>query len=90
MVLRWFRHDSKQLQKVDLSPVKVQIDALEARLRVLEAQRGELLEYLERLDRITKRSFRLREQLERLEEKASPKVVERELTRNDILKRFTG
>lgn len=63
------------------------ISALEAEIRLLKAEKGEIVEWIERLDRITKRAFRLREQMERLE--ADPKKEPiRELTRADLLKRM--
>lgn len=64
------------------------ISALEAEIQLLKAQRAEILDVTERLDRITKRAFRLREQMDKLEGKDQKPLQElpRPLTRADLLK----
>lgn len=74
---------------------KVRIRSLEDRVQTIEdvlaknsKERKELLEIAESLDRITKRSFRLKEQLAKLEQPENIVEPEKTLQRADILRTY--
>lgn len=70
---------------------KVRLDDLERRVAEMELKfpkmHREVLEATETLDRITKRSFRLKEQLLKLEGTEGPKAENSPPNRHDLLRR---
>lgn len=75
------------------------LDALEKRIEAVDARftkiTADVLDATERLDRVTKRSFRLKEQLIKLEENSDAPTAQeapsvRHLTRDEVLLRATN
>jgi uncharacterized coiled-coil protein SlyX len=83
--MRWFRNGSEASK---IQSLEARISALEGRM----ASAADLLEATERMDRVIKRSFRLTEQISKLEEKNERPVSNSltnstgQLTRADILR----
>jgi len=67
--MNWFRSSSE----------KVRVDAMELRVAALEARissASDILEATERMDRVIKRSFRLKAQMDQIEKNAEEAPVE--------------
>jgi len=78
----WKRSDEVRLQGLEL-----RISALEARI----SSASDILEATERMDRVIKRSFRLKQQIDLLEDKKeSPAKNSGELSRSDLLRIAKG
>lgn len=74
----WKRSDEVRLQGIEL-----RISALEARI----SSASDILEATERMDRVIKRSFRLKQQMDVLEGAKEPSAKNAaELSRSDILR----
>lgn len=88
----WFRRLLPS-EKVRISSLEERVSAVEEILQKNAKERRELLEVAESLDRITKRSFRLKEQLKALEldkESRDETLETPEVTRAKLLQRFGG
>ena len=79
-MLQWFKQGS---EIVRIKTLEERLDALEA--KITKYQR-EILDATETLDRVTKRSFRLKEQLLRLEQTETPTQEKQGLSRHDLLR----
>jgi len=78
----WKRSDEVRLQGLEL-----RISALEARI----SSASDILEATERMDRVIKRSFRLKQQIDLLEsKKESPAASTSEPSRADLLRSVGG
>jgi hypothetical protein len=81
MFRSWFSQGS---DLVRLQALETRVDQLDAKFTKVSR---EILEATETLDRVTRRSFRLKEQLLRLESDKEPIAQNSPVSRHDLLKR---
>jgi len=75
----WKRSDEVRLQGLEL-----RVSALESKI----ASAADILEATERMDRVIKRSFRLKQQMDQLEEHPKEAAKSAALSRHDLLRRL--